>query len=83
MIFNDETTRQLKGKLNGAHVRTRQWQGKTLSYIEGWHAIDECNRIFGFDGWSRLTTLTLVDSWERKIGKHEADGWGVPISAHA
>jgi DNA recombination protein Rad52 len=36
-------------------VRTRDWQGKTLSYIEGWHAISEANRIFGFDGWSRET----------------------------
>jgi hypothetical protein len=24
-----------------------------LSYIEGWHAIAEANRIFGFDGWDR------------------------------
>ena len=61
MIFNDETTRQLKGKLNGAHVRTRQWQGKTLSYIEGWHAISEANRIFGHDAWDRHTaTLKCV-----------------------
>src|SRR5690606_28631012 len=27
----------------------------TLSYIEGWHAIAEANRIFGFDGWQRET----------------------------
>jgi hypothetical protein len=26
-----------------------------LSYIEGWFAISEANRIFGFDGWSRET----------------------------
>ena len=26
-----------------------------LSYIEGWHAIAEANRIFGFDGWDRET----------------------------
>ncbi len=25
----------------------------TLSYIEGWHAVAEANRIFGFDGWDR------------------------------
>lgn len=55
MTFSDQTTRHLKGKLNGAHVRTREWQGKTLSYIEGWHAISEANRIFGFDAWDRHT----------------------------
>ena len=25
------------------------------SYLEGWYAISEANRIFGFDGWSRET----------------------------
>ena len=29
--------------------------GRELSYIEGWYAISEANRIFGFDGWSRET----------------------------
>jgi hypothetical protein len=26
-----------------------------LTYLEGWYAISEANRIFGFDGWSRET----------------------------
>jgi hypothetical protein len=26
-----------------------------LSHLEGWYAISEANRIFGFDGWSRET----------------------------
>ena len=34
------------------HARS-QW-ARTL-YIEGWYAISEANRIFGFDGWSRET----------------------------
>lgn len=55
MAFNDQTIRKLKAKLNGANVRTRDWQGRTLSYIEGWYALAEANRIFGFDGWSRET----------------------------
>ena len=55
MTFSDQTTSKLKAKLNGAHARTRQWQGKTLSYIEGWHAISEANRIFGYDAWDRQT----------------------------
>ena len=30
-----------------------------LSYVEGWHVIDEANRIFGFGGWSCETLETL------------------------
>ena len=26
-----------------------------MTYLEGWYAISEANRIFGFDGWSRET----------------------------
>ena len=37
------------------HVRTREANGRELSYIEGWYVISEANRIFGFDGWSRET----------------------------
>ena len=32
--------------------------GRELSYIEGWHAIAEANRIFGHDGWNRETVET-------------------------
>lgn len=36
---------------------------KGFDYVEGWHAIAEANRIFGFDGWSR-ETLDLVQLGE-------------------
>ena len=29
--------------------------GRELTYLDGWYAISEVNRIFGFDGWSRET----------------------------
>ena len=29
--------------------------GASVSYVEGWHAIAEANRIFGFDSWDRQT----------------------------
>ena len=48
----------LRRSLNGRHVRTREANGRELSYIEGWYAISEANRIFGFDGWSRETVET-------------------------
>src|SRR5262249_27116271 len=41
--------------LDSRHVRTREANGRELSYIEGWYAISEANRIFGFDGWNRET----------------------------
>ena len=31
---------------------------REFSYLEGWYAISEANRIFGFDGWSRETLET-------------------------
>ncbi len=58
MPFAEKQIRQLGGKLLERHVRTREERGITLSYIEGWHAITEANRIFGFDGWDRETLAT-------------------------
>ena len=42
-------------KLTGKMARERLKDGPTLSYIEGWFAISEANRIFGFEGWDRET----------------------------
>ncbi len=55
MSFKEEQVRLLSGKLNESYVKVRQQQGKTLSYVEGWHVMAEANRIFGFDGWDRET----------------------------
>ncbi len=53
MLFTEAQLKALGAKLAAKHVRTREHGGRTLSYIEGWHAIAEANRIFGFDGWDR------------------------------
>ena len=58
MAFTDTQARQLKAKLNGQKVRTRKANGTTLHYIEGWYAIAEANRIFGFAAWDRRTVKT-------------------------
>jgi len=58
MSFSDEQLGALEGKLKVRHVRVREKEGMNLSYIEGWHAIAEANRIFGFDGWSRETVAS-------------------------
>jgi hypothetical protein len=57
MPFSDAQVRLLSGKLNEKVVKIRQERGKTLSYIEGWHAIAEANRVFGFEGWDRETVV--------------------------
>jgi len=56
MGFSAKQTQALKRDLDHRHVRTREAHGRELSYIEGWYAITEANRIFGFDGWNRETT---------------------------
>jgi DNA repair and recombination protein RAD52 len=53
--FNLEQKAQLSKLLDPAFVKQRSQAGRQLSYIEGWHAISEANRIFGFDAWDRET----------------------------
>jgi recombination DNA repair RAD52 pathway protein len=69
MPFSDAQTKLLAGKLSEKVVKTRKHDGRLLSYIEGWHAIAEANRIFGFDGWDRETLETQC-IWQD--AKHEA-----------
>lgn len=53
MTFSKEQIEALKAPLNKSHVKQRAQAGRQLSYTEGWHAIDEANRIFGFSAWDR------------------------------
>jgi len=55
MGFSAKQVQALRRSLNSRHVRTRVANGRELSYIEGWYAISEANRIFGFDAWNRET----------------------------
>ena len=55
MGFSAKQVQALRRNLSSRNVRTREANGRELSYIEGWYAISEANRIFGFDGWSRET----------------------------
>ena len=58
MGFSAKQLQALRRSLNSRHVRTREANGRELSYIEGWYVISEANRIFGFDAWSRETVDT-------------------------
>lgn len=70
MPFTPEQVNALQAKLDGSQVKTRAQSGRTLSYIEGWTAISEANRIFGFDGWHR-STIDMIQIGEpyQKDGK--------------
>ena len=50
MGFSTKQVKSLRRNLDHRSVRTREANGRELSYIEGWYAISEANRIFGFDG---------------------------------
>ena len=75
-----EQKQALSAPLDRSHVKQREQSGRKLSYIEGWHAIAEANRIFGFDCWTRETLdIRCVSERERKIGPQgrQRDGWGL------
>ena len=55
MGFSAKQILALRRPPQSRYIRTRQANGRALSYLEGWYAISEANRIFGFDGWSRET----------------------------
>ena len=58
MGFSTKQVQVLRRQLDRRHVRTREANGREISYVEGWYAISEANRIFGFDGWNRETVET-------------------------
>jgi hypothetical protein len=55
MGFSAKQVQALRRNLDHRYIRTREAHGHALYYIEGWYAISEANRIFGFDGWNRKT----------------------------
>ena len=60
MKFTKEQIELLKEQIDPKDVSEREGGfGKPVSYVEGWHVIDEANRIFGFDGWSCETLETV------------------------
>lgn len=67
MAFADTQIRKLRSKLKPAHIKTREADGATLHYVEGWHVVAEANRIFGFDGWDR-ESVTSTCVWTKQTG---------------
>lgn len=63
-MFDDSQLEALQAPLTKSSVKKNP---RGYDYVEGWHAIAEANRIFGFDGWSRETVEM------RMIGDPEQD----------
>lgn len=82
-MFTDEQKKELAKPLHPDNVKPPA-PGKYGEYIEGWKVIEEANRIFGFDGWSRETVeMVEVCRYETKIGKapNLKDGWAIGYRA--
>jgi len=72
MEFTKEQVELLKEPILAKNVKEREagWGGKDnqLAYVEGYHVIDEANRIFGFGGWSSDTIeTTCVNNEPRAV----------------
>ena len=68
--FSEEVIAALDAPLSRDHVKQREQGNRNVPYIEGWHAISEANRIFGFDAWSRETIMSeccYAGEYERPV----------------
>ena len=85
--FSPEQLAALAAPLDRANVRQREQGRGKVAYVEGWFAVAEANRIFGFDGWQRQTiAMRCVAQAERTIGargtsRDQKPGWGVTYTA--
>jgi DNA recombination protein Rad52 len=81
-VFSPEQIAALSAPLDRAKVKQRDQGRAKVSYLEGWQAIAEANRIFGFDGWQRETIVVeCVNQRKRSIGRDGRSGWGVTYTA--
>lgn len=81
MSFTDEQNKALAAPLDPKNVKPPA-PGKYGEYIEGWKVIEEANRIFGHDGWSRETVeMVEVCRYETEVGRDKKPGWAVGYRA--
>lgn len=80
-MFTDEQKKELAKPLHPDNVKPPA-PGKYGEYVEGWKVIEEANRIFGFDGWSRETVdMVEVCRYETTVGRDRKPGWAVGYRA--
>lgn len=72
MTFTDEQQRLLGAPLDPKHVKKPSGSfGPKGDYLEGWHVINELNRVFGFDGWSYRIDLNRDALEQGKDSKNQ------------
>lgn len=81
MTFSLEQKKALEAPLDRNVVKERNQAGRTFSYIEGWWAIKEANRIFGHSEWDRKTDLSQLGDPELGKDKYGNDQWRVRYMA--
>lgn len=67
MAFTAKQKQSLETAPPPQAVKTRDENGTSLSYLEGWYVVHEANRIFGTENWDRIT-LTTQCVWH---GRHD------------
>lgn len=75
MTFTDKQIQQLSEPILAKNVEERDagWgKDNKLAYVEGWHVIDEANRIFGYSGWTSETSETKLVAEEQKCISYTA-----------
>lgn len=70
MTFSPVQIAALDAPLDRRNVKKNP---RGYDYVEGWHAIAEANRIFGFDGWHREAVMLNPVAEAYKTG----DNWRV------
>jgi recombination DNA repair RAD52 pathway protein len=78
MALTGTQLRQLRAKLESKHVKTRNANGTSLHYVEGWHVIAEANRIFGYDAWDRRTLVSRC-VWSGPSGSYHAAAYTAKV----
>ena len=78
MSLTDTQLRKLKAKIQPYHIKSREADGITLHYLEGWRVIAEANRIFGFDGWDREMVASQC-VWTKQLGSRFAAAYVIRI----
>jgi DNA recombination protein Rad52 len=69
-MITDAQKAMLEAPLDPKHVKKPSGSfGPKGDYLEGWHVINELNRIFGFDGWSYTIELSRDAVTEGKDSK--------------
>lgn len=72
-MITPEQKKLLEAPLDPKHVKKPSGSfGPKGDYLEGWHVINELNRIFGFDGWSYTIELHRDDLREATDSKGNA-----------